>query len=537
MTNERFDELFGGPPRAARGAADAAPHGPRRLDPGGDRGDRAAPDARARARRPAQRNLCLAGGVALNCVANGKVLRDGAFDDIWIQPAAGDAGGALGAALAAYHLQLGAAAATATAARRHARAVSRPELRPADDRGAARAPPARAFERARRSGADRRDARRGARRRHRRSAGSRGGWSSARARSARARSSAIARSPDDADQLLNLKVKYRESFRPFAPAVLREDVADWFELDDDSPYMLLVADVRRAARRAMTAEEQALFGIDKLNVPRSDIPAVTHVDYSARIQTVHRETNPRFHALISRVQAAHRLPGARQHELQRARRADRVHAGGRVPLLHGHRDRLPGGGELPAAQGRPGPGAAAALPSGAGAGLSLDGRGYPGDFQLLLHCGAIGNARGVLGVDARPVGADRERPDRGREAVEQCVVAPGDHLPLADLPVEALELRQQDRALDRVESPVDPDPGVVIAARLPVVADLAAGLSESSVVGEDGAAVAVAAERLRRKSSCSRWSTVRSSGAPCMPRRSSARRPRSRRGRAAPRSR
>ena len=98
---------------------------------------------------------------------------------------------------------------------------------------------------------------------------------------------------------LNLKVKYRESFRPFAPAVLREDVSDWFELDTDSPYMLLVADVVKRRRRQMTAQEQALFGIDKLNVPRSDIPAVTHVDYSARVQTVHAETNPRFHALLS----------------------------------------------------------------------------------------------------------------------------------------------------------------------------------------------------------------------------------------------
>jgi carbamoyltransferase len=99
--------------------------------------------------------------------------------------------------------------------------------------------------------------------------------------------------------MLNLKVKYRESFRPFAPSVLREDAAQWFELDADSPYMLLVSDVVEAKRRAMTPEEQQLFGIEKLNVPRSDIPAVTHVDYSARIQTVHRETNPRYHALIS----------------------------------------------------------------------------------------------------------------------------------------------------------------------------------------------------------------------------------------------
>jgi carbamoyltransferase len=102
---------------------------------------------------------------------------------------------------------------------------------------------------------------------------------------------------------LNLRVKYRESFRPFAPSVLREDAAQWFELDADSPYMLLVADVKAARRREMSAEERALFGIDKLNVPRSDIPAVTHVDYSARVQTVHRETNPRYHALLARFKA------------------------------------------------------------------------------------------------------------------------------------------------------------------------------------------------------------------------------------------
>jgi carbamoyltransferase len=104
-------------------------------------------------------------------------------------------------------------------------------------------------------------------------------------------------------KMLNLKVKYRESFRPFAPSVLREDVADWFELDGESPYMLLVAGVRKERRRAMTHEEESLFGIDKLNVPRSDIPAVTHVDYSARVQTVHQETNPRYHALLSRFKA------------------------------------------------------------------------------------------------------------------------------------------------------------------------------------------------------------------------------------------
>ena len=131
-----------------------------------------------------------------------------------------------------------------------------------------------------------------------------------------------ARSPT-MQSVLNLKVKYRESFRPFAPSVLREDVADWFELDTTAPTCCWWRTWPKHLRREMTADEQALFGIDKLNVPRSAIPAVTHVDYSARIQTVHRETNPRYHALLSRFKAAHRLPGPRQHELQRPRRADR----------------------------------------------------------------------------------------------------------------------------------------------------------------------------------------------------------------------
>ena len=134
---------------------------------------------------------------------------------------------------------------------------------------------------------------------------------------------------------LNLRVKFRESFRPFAPAVLREDVGEWFEFEGDSPYMLMVADVAKHHRRRMSAEEESLFGIDKLNVPRSTIPAVTHVDYSARLQTVHRETNPRFHALLSAWKARTGCPVSRQYQLQRARRAHRVYAGGCLPLLHG----------------------------------------------------------------------------------------------------------------------------------------------------------------------------------------------------------
>ena len=142
------------------------------------------------------------------------------------------------------------------------------------------------------------------------------------------------RSPE-MQSVMNLKIKYRESFRPFAPSVLREQVADWFELDADSPYMLLVADVARVAqRRKMTPEEEALWGIEKLNVKRSEIPAVTHVDYSARIQTVRRETNPLYWEIIEAFQRQDWLSGGRQHEFQRARRTDRLLAGRQLSLFH-----------------------------------------------------------------------------------------------------------------------------------------------------------------------------------------------------------
>ncbi len=241
-------------------------------------------------------NLCLAGGVALNCVANGKILKDGRFQNIWIQPAAGDAGGALGAALAAYHLfqgrprslnggkdlmrgsHLGPAFDQVDIERRLAAAGAKFETLSEDAM----------IEAVARALAE----------------GKAVGWFQGRMefgpRALGSRSIlGDARSPT-MQKTLNLKVKYRESFRPFAPSVLREDVADWFELDADNPYMLLVAGVKEVHRRAMTAEEQALFGIDKLNVPRSDIPAVTHIDYSARFQTVHAETNPLYHKLLTR---------------------------------------------------------------------------------------------------------------------------------------------------------------------------------------------------------------------------------------------
>ncbi|CTQ43622.1 putative carbamoyl transferase, NodU family [Roseibium aggregatum] len=246
-------------------------------------------------------SLCLAGGVALNCVANGKILRDGAFRDIWVQPAAGDAGGALGAAQAAWHMELGQP--------RRAQpgdAMRGAYLGPAfdDDRIAADLTAAGArftrldegeiLARSAQALAD----------------GKAVGWFQGRMefgpRALGNRSILGDPRSGSMQKLLNLKVKYRESFRPFAPSVLREHVSEWFDLDGDSPYMLLVADVAERIRRQMTSEEQALFGIDKLNIRRSDIPAVTHVDYSARVQTVHRDTNPKYHALIS---AFHDLTG------------------------------------------------------------------------------------------------------------------------------------------------------------------------------------------------------------------------------------
>jgi len=292
MTNEKFDTLFGGKPRQPEELLTQ-----REMDLAAS--IQAVTEeivlrlTRALAAKTGQRNLCLAGGVALNCVANGKVLRDGKFDEIWIQPAAGDAGGAVGAALATYYLASGAA---------------RPGLAKDSMRGSYLGPSysdedvaarlknigaryALLSEKSLVSEAAKALANEQAL-----------GWFQGRMefgpRALGARSIlGDARSPT-MQKLLNLKVKYRESFRPFAPAVLREHVADWFELDRDSPYMLLVAGVTPERRRTMTEDEKKLWGIDQLNVVRSDIPAVTHVDYSARVQTVHADTNPRFHELL-----------------------------------------------------------------------------------------------------------------------------------------------------------------------------------------------------------------------------------------------
>ena len=254
---------------------------------------------RTLAREHGVSNLCLAGGVALNCVANGKLLRDGAFRNIWVQPAAGDSGGALGAALAAWYLFLGNERKADGVRDTMAGSYLGPSYPQADIEARLSAAGA-TFDVVSDGDVIARTA-------DALASGAAVGWMQGRMeygpRALGARSIlGDPRSPA-MQRTLNLKIKYRESFRPFAPAVLREDVADWFELDADSPYMLLVAGVKPERRRAMTAQEAALFGIDKLNVARSDIPAVTHVDYSARIQTVHADTNPRFHALIEGFKA------------------------------------------------------------------------------------------------------------------------------------------------------------------------------------------------------------------------------------------
>jgi carbamoyltransferase len=299
MVDDRFFAIFGGTPRKPMDPLEQ-----RHMDLAAS--VQAVTDevvlrlSRTLAEQTKLKNLCLAGGVALNCVANGKVLRDGRFDHIFVQPAAGDAGGALGAALAAYYEN------ERTAGSK--RMIDQPDSM----HGAFLGP---SFTE---SDIEQRLSAKGAvykvaddkelinETAEALATGKAVGWHQGRMEfgpRALGNRSILAdpRSPS-MQKTLNLKVKYRESFRPFAPSVLRERVADWFELDADSPYMLVVANVNAARCRAMTPQEKALFGIEKLNVVRSDIPAVTHVDYSARIQTVHAKTNPRYHALISRFE-------------------------------------------------------------------------------------------------------------------------------------------------------------------------------------------------------------------------------------------
>ena len=305
MTNGKFDRLFGGPPRKpestltqremdlARSVQEVTEEAMLRM-------------ARHAHKETGERNLCMAGGVALNCVGNGRVLREGPFERVWVQPAAGDAGGALGAALSVWHQYLDNPRDVGEVCGGHADGMRGSYLGPefSNDEieeflvttGAGY----RKIERAELAEtvagllAEEKVV----------------GWFQGRMefgpRALGARSIlGDPRSPRMQSQM-NLKIKFRESFRPFAPSVLRERVADYFELDADSPYMLLVAPVRKHLRRETSDEEDGLFGIEKLNVPRSMIPAVTHVDHSARVQTVRREDNPLYYELLS---AFERLTG------------------------------------------------------------------------------------------------------------------------------------------------------------------------------------------------------------------------------------
>jgi carbamoyltransferase len=303
MTNDRFSKLFGGPPRKpeskltqremdlARSVQDVTEEVMFRI-------------AKHVRKETGLRNLCLAGGVALNCVANGRILREGVFDHIWIQPAAGDAGGALGAALATWHQYLGKPR-TADGKKdsqfgsylgpefsseeisRYLKSQGVPFSELREEEVSERVADLLAQDKVI-------------------------GWFQGRMefgpRALGGRSIiGDARSPR-MQEVMNLKIKFRESFRPFAPSVLRERVSDYFELTEESPYMLLVAPVARSARKELSTEDEKLFGLQKLLKVRSTIPAVTHVDYSARVQTVTSDHNPRFYNLLKKFEQKHGCP-------------------------------------------------------------------------------------------------------------------------------------------------------------------------------------------------------------------------------------
>ncbi len=297
MTNDRFHKLFGGPPREpeskltqkemdlARSVQDVTEEIVLKM-------------GRHVHKETGMKNICLAGGVALNCVANGKLLREGPFENIWIQPAAGDAGGALGAALLGWYQYLGNERIPSDGMDSQKGSYLGPEYN--DENILSFLKENNIRHKKLENGelpdkvasilADEKVV----------------GWFEGRMefgpRALGARSILGDARSSKMQSVMNLKIKFRESFRPFAPAVLGEKVSEYFETDKDSPYMLLVADVKKERRKEMTDEEKKLFGIQQLNIVRSDIPAITHVDYSARLQTVHKETNPLFHQLISKFE-------------------------------------------------------------------------------------------------------------------------------------------------------------------------------------------------------------------------------------------
>jgi len=297
MTNGAFNQLFGGPPREPESRLTQKEMDLARSI------QVVTEEVMLRMTRTAHRatglqDLCLAGGVALNCVGNGRLLREGPFRRLWIQPAAGDAGGALGAAQLAWHRHLRQPRTSRPGDAMHG-AYLGPEFSPEEIETFLRQQGA-AYERPNREELLLEVARQLA-------DGQVVGWFNGRMefgpRALGARSIlGDPRNPRMQAQM-NLKIKFREGFRPFAPSVLRERVNEYFELDADSPYMLLVAPVRQQRQIRMTSQQRQLWGIDQLNVPRSDIPAVTHIDYSARIQTVARETNPDYYDLLKAFDA------------------------------------------------------------------------------------------------------------------------------------------------------------------------------------------------------------------------------------------
>jgi carbamoyltransferase len=312
MTNRAFNQLLGGPPRRPESKI-----GQREMDLA--RSIQVITEevllnmARYVQRQTAMENLCLAGGVALNCVANGRVLREVPFQNVWIQPAAGDAGGALGIALAIWHRYLDQPRVSAENAGRwrSSKNYTNNGLPPYADgmKGSYLGPkdspasierflntnnlPYKRYDPDQLADVIAEMMAQG------KVIGLHQGRMEFGPRALGGRSIIGDARSAKMQSLMNLKIKYRESFRPFAPSVLREDVAEWFDLDTDSPYMLLVANVTSNKRKKMSEQENSLWGIEKLNVPRSEIPAVTHVDYSARVQTVRRETNPLYWKIIA----------------------------------------------------------------------------------------------------------------------------------------------------------------------------------------------------------------------------------------------
>ena len=303
MTNEKFNILFGGVPRnpeteISQRDMDIAASIQKVTE------EVLIKLVKGVAKTSGQKNLCLAGGVALNCVANGKLLREEIFEDIWVQPASGDAGGALGAALGAYHIMLNKKRKPSDKIDNMKGSFLGPEYselkinETLEGCGAVFSNHSQdqIIELTAKDLAD----------------GKAVGWFSGRMefgpRALGNRSILADPRSESMQKLLNLKVKYRESFRPFAPSILREDLSDWFEMDTDSPYMLLVANVVESQRKVITKEEGVLTGVDKINYPRSTIPAVTHVDFSSRIQTVHKETNLTFYRLLEQFKKLTNFP-------------------------------------------------------------------------------------------------------------------------------------------------------------------------------------------------------------------------------------